>query len=300
MRSEERIIYFTPAGDSYEMHAPPRHVVLRKEGFGLSGRTFSTRQGPYQQGETVISQRLASRDLSLTLRVTGRTKQEYWDIREELIDFLRENRTNLNDSRPGTLRFMYYQDDLVHKRDIDVFLKDGLVFNPDNADFAVQEELTFYAPYPIFYDPTLQTVDITSFEYELVLPITFPFVLGTCYATYNLTYTGNWEEYPKIVITGPASNISIINESTGKRINLNYSLIGGEVVTIDLAYDLKQIYNGCDNDLLGYATGDIGTFTLQPDDRVAGGVNVLSFYTDTYDPGSTQFSIQYHKRYRGL
>jgi phage-related protein len=72
--------------------------------------------------------------------------------------------------------------------------------------------------------------------------------LGRTYdRTYNLTYgggsisnstaivnVGNWTTYPVITITGPVTNPTIGNVTTGQYMTVNYSLTNTDTLVIDL------------------------------------------------------------------
>ncbi len=78
----------------------------------------------------------------------------------------------------------------------------------------------------------------------------------------------------------------------------NYSVAAGEIVTFDLTYGIKTVYNNYGVSLMGQlsADSDITQFTLQPDPIVPGGLNHLDM-TISYGSTITQLLAIYYNRY---
>lgn len=298
----ESIQFITSDGLKYNLHNPPKRGVLSIDGFGLPPWEMSTSKGPFQHGESPESVRLQTRTVGVTLRHQGLNRTEYWGTRGTLLDYMRMNRASVNAPVPGVLRWISYRNGVKTIRDLDVFLTDGLLYKaPTGWDhFAVQEDLTFTAFNPVVYDPTAQVNTITSFVYGLILPITFPIVLGLALATANITYLGTWSEYPIITITGPAVGFFIQNVSTGILIGLNYTISTGETVTIDLRYDRKTITNNLGDDLIGYVSSnsEVGNFSLEPNPLITNGINEILLGVDG-PTSDTSVVITHYRRYIG-
>ena len=107
-----------------------------------------------------------------------------------------------------------------------------------------------------------------------MLAFTGPFLLGITTATLTLACTnvGSWTVNPIIVITGPTSDWTLTNTTSGDVLSWDgYDIANGEVVTIDIPN--MTCTNGAGTDLLTYLTGDIGAFSLDV------GVNSLDFWS---------------------
>ena len=88
--------------------------------------------------------------------------------------------------------------------------------------------------------------------------------------------SGSWAAKPVISITGPLSDWSLTNDTNGKQITWNgYVIADDETVTISIPD--KTATNGDGDDLTAYASGDIGSFTLDA------GTNSLSFWCADID-----------------
>lgn len=310
----EKVQFITPDGLKYELHDPPKRAIMSMDGWGLPSANISTSQGPFQHGTTPLSIRLPHREINMLIRRNGCNRNDYWAIRNDLNNHLRLSRTNLNLPEPAHLR-RYLSDGRV--RQLDVMIGNGPGYSEGGKEWdswSFMEELTFIAHNPLIYDPDQKTA-LFSGDLACVLleQLQFPLVFGTdssvvfggdsCEATASLdiTYMGDWEEFPKISLYGPGRNVIITHLQTGMQIGLDYTLSLGETVTFDLTYSRKTITNNYGASLLGYLTeeSNLGGFALQPDPIVAGGVNTIEVSLND-GTGSSNVTIQYYNRYTGL
>lgn len=298
----EIIEFIKSDGTVYPLQSPPSRLVLSNTGWGKPADVFSVSSGPYQHGDTPISYRLSPRTIQMSIQHLYRNKQEYWAGRSTLLSQLGVNNASPNAPIKGTLRRKYYQDDLVKTRCLDVFLKNGLVYekSEDWQGFSVIENLEFLANNPVIYDPATKTSVISSFSPALVLPFTFPFILGMSYGTVTITYTGTWESYPTLTIVGPATDFYIENVSTGSALRLSYPISAGETVTFNLSYDTKTVTNNLNDNLLPYIrNSDLESFALQYAKIVTGGINSIYVALDGYAPVTT-VTLSYTDKYYGI
>lgn len=298
----ERVYFITPDGETFSLHVPPDRAVSNAEGWGHAPVNYKTTAGPYQHGESIVGSRLEPRSVTLTHRWNGCSRSEFWNHRGSILNTLRTSRTDYNNPVPGILRRIYFENGTRKIRDLDCALVAGLGFTtlPGSQLFDYQETLEFLAWNPIIYDPTLQTSTISSWTGSLILPFTFPFVLGCYYGSVNITYNGTWEELPTIEIDGPANDVYIENQDIGRGFGLDYHISTGETVTIDLSYAEKTITNNFGVNLIEHLTNDdLGEFSLQPAPLVTGGVNTIwvSLFGQTTD---TEVRVKYYNRYIGI
>lgn len=304
-KPQTKIVYYAPDGELYTLHNPPDKVVVGMSGWGLSPRDTMTTRGPYQQGDTVIGQRLTPREISMTVHHNGEDKTDYWGNRGTLVDTFRENRTNLNYPTPGRLRFIYQVNGVPVVRELKVFFNEGFVFQPENLQYwdgyAIRESVSFVAHDPIVYDPTLVDASVPILEQHLILPMTFPFVLNTFSGYSTITYTGTWESFPVIEIMGPVKNPVIYNYTTDKIIRLEVYVALDETITIMLDYDQRSITSNVRGDMsYTVVESDLSNFSLREAPIAPGGVNEIVLYAEEYVPGISNFSLEYYNRYRGI
>jgi hypothetical protein len=306
----EKILYVTPDGKTFDFHDPLHRVSVAMKGWGMPDPKIATTFGPYQHGENVLSIQMPVRDVSLMFRYNGCSREEYLLHRYQLANFLRLNRTNMNNPSPGFLRW-YRADGSI--RQLDVYLVSGPKYDPPTTGwdhFAIHEELKFTAFNPIIYTPTEKNQTFLGFQCSILNTLQFPFsfdsteiIFGgsSCNSQTDISvdYVGNWMEFPKILVTGPAENFSITHQEMGWTLELeNYTIAAGETVTFDLTYGKKTITNNLGVSLLGYLSSDseIGLFSIQPDPIVADGVND---FVVSVDNGTTDTTVlfNYFDRY---
>ena len=283
----EKVQYITPDGVKFNLHDPPNKGVYNLDGVGLPPRTYRSVAGPYQHGERVISAALDPRTISFSFRHNGFSRSELWGNRDTLTDILRINRPSdpdtyapFNNPEPGQLKFFYLQDGELVVRAIDVYLNGGVTYRDSDDIYAIQEDLTFTAYNPLFYDPT---------------PVEVELEVGNN----TITYEGNWEEYPTIVVDGTVQNFAIQNTDTLYYMDLQYTSAAAEIITFDLSYGIKDVYNDSGDSLLSYLTlsSNLINFNLQPHPVVEDGENVLQV---TLDSGTPTITMTYYNRYLSL
>jgi len=305
----ERILYITPDGLTVVLHDPPNKSVLSYEGDGLPSPEYDTTRGPYQHGVNVLGIREPQREIDLVLRWNACSRDEYWTMRHTLINYLRPNRTNLNNSSPGVLRRILSNGEIF---DLDCYLTRGPKWAyPRNWDhWSIQESLKFTAFNPVLYNPTTKAglvQDFTpSFNPNIIIPLMFTFTFGetspSITKSISISYLGNWESFPAIIINGPYTAVSIQHQTTLDKVALNnYSSPTGETTTIDLTYGKKTILTNSGVSLLGYVTqdSDLSAFSIQPDPEVAGGINAFDV-TVSGGSSDTLIQMQYKDRYIGI
>lgn len=283
-----------------------KHIksLLTEEGFGMAPIEFVTQRGPFQHGESLRDYFLRPRTLQLLLRRNGCSRDEYYTNRFELIDILRPNRVQSNCNIHGTLRRVLTDG---RKFDIKVIAVEGPGFAQTNErwdEFSYQESVRFVAHDPTFYNPTLRAIVPTSTEYSIVFgdvdppaTSTFGWVFGLSRGLYNLTYPGTWKTYPVIRIYGPQDTFSIINNSTGKSIALAYAIPTGSYAQIGLSYGAKYVQLNDGTNLIGYISGDLATFAIEP------GFNELEVNgTNEFQaaPNTPRVELYYYERYIGI
>lgn len=309
IKLNERTTYITPDGITYSLEAPPKRAIISREGEGMPPIEYVTQRGPFQHGVTINDYFLQPRTLQYIIRHNFCSRQAYWDGRADLLNHVRPNRqvdasglcaTGLTQ---GSIR-KYIPGGII--RQIDVMILQGPNYDtrsPGQWDsFAIQDVLRFFAPNPVWYDPTRRSQVVSSpSDLQLVFPITFPIVFGAISESFNVSYSGTWKSFPSIVITGPFSGVTIENTSTDELIELDYNAVDGETVTICLEYGSKTIMNNSGDNLIGFLTedSDLGTFHLAPDPEVANGLNAMTVNAVGVGANTT-VTMYWYQRYIGV
>lgn len=311
----------TADGQEYRLHNKVKKIILSVTGEGHPPISYIKQRGPGQHGTTIVDYRLEERIIQWNLVMTAKNRYDYWENREWLLDILRLNRnTNPAVFAPLKLR-KYYSNG--KKRQIDVVVEAGPAFQARNAsehnEYMFQESLRFLAPDPVYYDPTQVCLQWTLVASEqLVFPITFdrpaPSIVPSNYIqprgilfgsqvlseSLDVSYTGTWETFPVIQITGPLNGVEIYNETISKRLKLNYNIPGGRVVTINTQYGNKTIQDDLGTNLIGVIDSpiDLTTFKIVP-----GNTNPYTNTLRVIGSGAnddTAVQIAYYTRYYGI
>ena len=309
----EKISYITPDGVEYLLTTGGGKSAVEIEGWGLPIPNIYSTRGPFQHGETLVGIRIPPRSVSLIHYHFDCSRDSYWENRAGLVNALRHNRSGLNAPEPGQLR-RYLSDGSIYQ--LDVLCVRGPKFNSplnDQRNFSYIEKLDFIAYDPFPYISPAEVETLTGWACTVVQELSFPSTFGTlasrifggsvCSTTQNLpiTYTGTWETFPVIVLTGPLTRFRIEHNETGAVLDLSAVLLPGETATFDLTYGTKTVTKGDGSNLLGYIStdSDLATFSILPDPLVAGGVNTFTIMIND-GAGGTTFEMSYFVRFEGI
>lgn len=314
----ERDYYIDAEGNVYALSSvrpelPGGRIVISDEGSGMPPIEYITQRGPFQHGESIKDYFLRPRVVQYLIRQNFCSRQAAYDGRTALLNAIRPNKTG---GPTGTLRKILPGG---AKRDLTVVPLEGPRFEPSQLgrwdEWSIQEVLRFMAHNPVYFDPTDKTFTLphpsyNEFPYtfpfqfaseeELVYPITYPIQYEHFDNAQVLEYQGNWEEFPTIVISGPARDrILIENETTGLKLEFSYAngfrFLGiGEEVTITLTPSTKTVESDNDSVTISMLTedSDLGEFNIVPGDNTLRAL--------IYGAGAaTQVAFQYHDRYIG-
>lgn len=292
----EQNIYITPDGVQYELDNQTTTFLMSIAGSGLPPITPITFDIPQLHGQLRVGYRLQPRVVRIIEHaIGGATRTQHYALRATLLDRLRPNRT-LNET-PGVLRKVLPDGGV---RDLDVFVTGGMTLDegehPHLGCWHTRDVVEFTAYNPVFYDPTptVEQLAITGID-ELVFPITFPITFGgnIIETTDVFTNAGTWEAPLEITITGPVNSPTLLNETTGKVVSINYRLVAGETVVINTDPFGPSVTNSAGDDITGNAeTSDLVTFTLVPGD------NTLTFWGGAKGTEAT-CDLSYNARYIG-
>ncbi len=306
--AREYVTYIGPDGTRFPFNTPHQfgRWVISFSGLGTPPIDYIIQRGPFQHGATVKDFFLAPRVIQLLIRQEFCDRLDWWDGRSALLDILRPNRQTIaTATQPGILEFCLPDGSI---RQIESVITEGPRFEPRQLgrwdENAFQEVLRFISYNPVFFDPTRVDASFTILlDAELVFPITFPirFGGGHLISTLNINYTGTWESFPTIVITGPLEDAVIRNLTTGEILRFNIDISPGQIVTIALPYGAKTVTDNFGANLIGNLTpeSDLATFHIAPDPEAANGVNVLTL-TGKQPTGATDVELQYFTRFFGI
>lgn len=307
--SNEYHSYIDPTGTEYLLHAPGVRTVFQSpEGTGMPPIQYLTQRGPLQHGVSLKGFFLQPRIVQMLIRYDYCNRDDYWRGRGGLLDALRPNRQGLNSTTTGRLRAILSTGDI---RDLNVLVEAGPTFAPHGLgtwdEFAFTDTIRFIGFDPLYFNPSQQSCTFSdSSQDQLVFPITFPITFSPIVFTSNCAAnaarnSGTWFTFPTIIITGPITGPRITNTSIDEFIALDYTLLAGESITIDLAYGQKTVTKNDGSNLIGFVTADssLGTFRLETHPTVLNGDNIISVFGSGISI-NTSFVLSWYNRYVGL
>lgn len=258
----EKWQFITADNKTFSFDVGESRFVISSEGTGMPEMEDITQRGPFQHGETLLDYFLRPTIIQLIVLLKGCSRDEYWRNRQLLADAIRPNRGN---NGIGKLRRIFSHDrafiagvnrDVRPQRmEIECKIIQGPKFEPRDLDRyserEIKETLRFISYNPTWKVPELIKSNHAAYQEEqLIFPAEFPIIFGSTYMyfTFNLTYLGNWLEYPTILVKGPAKNPEIINNTTGEKLKLNYNVQAGRTAVFGLTYGDKFVkeYNTAD------------------------------------------------------
>lgn len=269
--------------------------------FGAPPTEFQTRRGYRQDGVTEISYNLLPRPISISVfRSHSCTRAEYWDLRQELLDFLRPN-------RGGPLTYKIIRPDNT-QRALTVRADPGLAFNTQATrnNWDIEEPITFIAHDPLWFDPTEATPTIsTASGDELSVPVNVPVqvgILGVQFSTGTLSYAGTWKTYPTITLIGPYTSCAIYNRITGASLNFTTNIIAGERRIIDLTPGSQSVQDseGVNKFSELAPSSNLVDFYIQSELAENGTALRMDAVFVGGSDGVSNFILEYYNRYFGI
>lgn len=298
--------YEAPDGEVYRFDTETK-FLMSETGLGMPPIEYIAQRGPFQHGQTYYDYRLQPRIIQIVHRRNACSRTEWWENRANILNLLRPNRHPSGSFQLGTLKKTLTNGDV---RAVDVIIEQGPMFRARDTkrwdEWGIMETLRFVAPDPTFYDPAQDTATWTpaATSSDIIFTFSFPVTFNVYWTDEDLviTYTGTWQTYPTITLTGPMSGILITNESTDETIRLNYSIANGETVTIDLPYGNKTVTSDVAGNIIGYISSDsdLATFHIAPAPEVSGGTNTINFQASDITLGTSLAVLSYYTRYIGI
>lgn len=269
--------------------------------FGASPTNYQTRRGYQQDGVTEISYNLLPRPITVTVYHPHMSnRDDYWDLRQRLLDFLRPN-------RGGPLLYKILRPDGT-QRALTVRADPGFVFNTqaNRNSWDIEENLTFIAHDPLWFDPAQTTPTISSdtgdeLSFPAFVPLEFG-IIGVQFTTGTLTYDGTWKSYPVITLIGPYTSCVVNNRITGASLTFTTSIIAGERRVITLTPGNQSIVNSDgDNKFSELApSSNLIDFYIQSELTTNGTAFAIDAVFVGGTVGQSNFILQFYNRYFGI
>lgn len=285
-------------GVSHALSGGSPYWVESVVGVGAAGVRRLAQRGPMQHGVSDVGFRLEPRELGMVLVFDAGSAALADGQRDELWALLRPTDV--------AMQLRCVRDD-GSIRQIDVFVT-GMVDAPARAgerENGIQRVgVRFWAPNPIWYEPTQRHVRFETSSAGLAVPMAVPMV-AAAFVEMNmvtaLAYAGSFDEYPVITLTGPMTDAVLTNETSGDALDFTGTTIdAGASYVLDLRYGYKTVTEDDGTNRLGALTNDsdLATWRLLAAPDAPGGVNSVRFACDDAT-GATSVTMSYYRRYMG-
>lgn len=277
----------------------PTGIKVRQPFMGLEAPDFRLNQfsNPGRDGGTTSSAQYDFRNIQFEGSVKGRTYEEYHQLRRDLLAAVAIQRDQYNNPVPRRITFTTLDGQSYFA---DVHFKKPLMSleYPMYCNFMITGSIDDGV---IYGQNTVTSGNIsrpTGGGY--LLPAIIPYVLtASTGGSVTLTNDGDEITWPKIdndgnggiVLTGSLTNPILSNLTTGKTLELNYTIQSGDYVQIDMARQLILL-NGSST-LISTKTPTSDWWGLAP------GVNLISLDTSSGADGGYA-DITYNPAFIGV
>ena len=289
------------AGITYSLDSGTYCRYIDDDGLGMSPLHRISERGPMQHGDTDLDFRLDPRIIRLVLEIEGTSAHDLYDQRKALIGIFKPRKS------PVILEWVL--PNITTRRILANYISDMSLPNADRESFSQKVVVTLEANDPAFYDPTGLSIyfqlgggggDVCE------VPTPIPMLVGasTLNASGDITYNGDWLEYPQVHIIGPITDpvVTITHGTTSEKLDFTgITIAAGAYYTIDCRYGYKTIVNSSGVNKIADLTNDsrLDDFHIEADPDAPGGLNTITV-TGSAVTGATYVGMNYYERYLGL
>ena len=223
----QKLIYENLHGETAVFfHAP--WVLCRVKGVGMSDVKVVAAEGAYQQGESITGLRRESRTVKVTLHLLAPSRQEMYRLRSELLGVLSPDKAFDGTNRA---RLLYEND--FGRRWTWAVPESGLDWGERKQNAQPSLSLNFRCESPYWYGMTRQEAVFKARKAGFTLPMKTPLSLGSKVFVCRVSNGGNAGASAEIQISGAGESPALLNESTGKILQLVQPLPPGDTLRVD-------------------------------------------------------------------
>jgi len=288
------MISWTLRGVEYILDDETYCYFIGHSGFGMPGISRIEERSPMQDGITDLGFRLEARTLILVLAIKGKTPEEFYTKRSNLINmFVPSNIAGTVKLSVGSIT-----------REISGHVVSGLEFDlSDNNPLYQKAAVAIRCGNPTWYDPNGKAVtfNLGGGEGTGIIPMEVPYTVGASELniTKSIVYAGNFKTFPIIRIYGAITNPRIVHQQTGYELSFPGVSIGsGDYYEIDTRFGYKTVkdQDGVSKIFELSNESDLTLFTIGSKPEIADGVNTFTVTGSAVDILTT-VEIVYYDRY---
>lgn len=287
-------------GEEFDLSDKVKMIHLGQSGFGLPNLQRLTDTGPNMVGLADLGYKINERTIQLALMtLSDNTVSDYFARREELAYIFSPR------DRPIVLRWKYQRNNEDVTRDIYAFYTGGLELDSSDKSAFISHKVAvnLICPDPLWFNPEASayvfSLGISGNQMTIPLNVAWNVGASTLNATAVIQYAGTFRANPIINITGPITDLKIVNSTTGKKIQFSGTIPSGQTWVVDTRQDRQTVLYGTTNKISTLTDDSDLSFAIEPKPTVANGENVITV-TGTSGTSATQISLQYNEKFIGL
>lgn len=228
-------LIFSNENGSIDLSLSAPYILQSVTGIGGLGVSVRTQKSPFQNGSTRIASYYDNRDITLTFMALACSESE-------IIELRRQAQRLFNPNIESTLT--YVRGD--YTKEIKCYANSTPSYNNDEKTSFRQQffvSLTAHDPFWVDIESTGQIMSFSIGNFGFELEIEEDGIELETEGTNRTTLSneGDVETPVEIIFTGPASNPKIMNETTGKFIQVNKVLGLGESLIINTEFGNKKV-----------------------------------------------------------
>jgi phage-related protein len=281
------ITFTNSKGVSIKLGINPPFILQKVTGLGDVDASIQTQKAPFQDGSTMIDALLSERPISIELTIMN-----------DDISIKRQELSSVFNPKlgEGTLRINYGS--MVKEISAVPEHVPKYPSGSDSRGVNYQSVLIdLLCPNPFLKDINETNEPLTAWLGKFEFPFEFPVEFGERANRVTIENDGDVPTPVLIQFTGPATNPSVINETTGESIKVNRVLSPTDVLEVNTAFGNKTVEivsnDGTRTNVFNYIDLVSEFFQLQT------GENEISFSSDDA-ASSGSVKISYKKRYLAI
>lgn len=250
------------------------------DGVGNIGVELENQKSPNQDGLTYINNTFSSRDISIEgILISKQNPDEVMEIRRKIQRVL--------NPKLGEVTIKYLD------KEIKAIVETTPTFPAAGKGLFYQKYLiNLICHSPFWLDPFFESSEMSYIMGGIKFNLSLPTKFSNRGFKRRAVNSGDVDTPVKIEFTGPATNPSVTNESTGEVIKVNRELGEGDVLSICTSFGKKYVRINGEN-AFHYIDLDSSFWSLVP------GENILN-YKSNNDSINTRVKVSWKNRYIGL
>lgn len=297
--SDGTVLLNTPDG-------PVTLLYIADDGLGMAPITRFSERAPAQHGDTDLGFLLEPRVVSYIFAIYAPPTDDSRHLDAARMLLLKQFRPSRD---AVSFRYDRANGDVMQ---IDGHFTGGMQFGSADREpgaWFQRFSADFKMPDPTWYDPTPMVFTLTNTNWSsgMPVPLVVPVAVGASdfNASQVIVYTGTWESYPALRITGPIRSPIITHTQLGLTLPLTANggaTIGqGEYWDINLEGSFKTIVDSAGVSQMAYLAdpNNLDTFRFAAVPDIADGSNTIVM-TGAGSNGNTSLRIGFRERYIGI